>query len=168
MFLAGSRLFFGDGLHPTDIRWQCLSPENGRILDKRFNAAAEEDDLLSRGIIVQGVFQSGKPAEIFRSVVATVSVDVVNHHMRLWFRSVKGCADDLMDTDVSGENHISIVGILGSKAPDIVHLTRATTIFREAADGTIVTGQILTALVFALHLAVEYLKQILVFHTTSL
>ena len=37
---------------------------------------------------------------------------------------------------------------------------------KKTKNGAIVTDQILTVLVFALHLAVEYLKQILVFHTT--
>ncbi len=83
---------------------------------------------------------------------------MVNNHVRLRFRTVEGRTNDLMNADIPGEKHIAGFLIFGSERPDIIPFAGLAIFFGKTQDGTIVPDQLLTVLVFALHLAVEYLK----------
>ena len=164
VLLAFSGFLFGDGAHPFDIGRQRLGAKDGGILDEGFNAAAEIDDLLAGGRVIERVFQSGEPAEILRAVVAAIGIDVVNNHVRLGLRAMEGRADDLMDTNVAGEDHVPVVRILGTEAPDVIQLTGPTTFFGKAADGTVVTGLVSAVLVFTFADLSILVQKFFVFH----
>ena len=72
---------------------------------------------------------------------------------------MKSGGHDLMDTNVSCENHITRPFVLGTESPDIIPLAVTRTRFGKTKNGAIVADHVLTVLVFALHLAVEYLKE---------
>ena len=77
---------------------------------------------------------------------------------------MEGGANYLMDTDVAGEDHVAIIRILGSKAPDIVQLARPAPFLWKAADGSIVTGKVASALVFTFAGLTVLVEQIFSFH----
>ena len=73
---------------------------------------------------------------------------MVYDHVGLGFWTMEGCADNLMDTDVAGEDHVTIVLILGAKGPNVIQFARPAPFFGKAADGSIVTSAVPAVLVF--------------------
>ena len=89
---------------------------------------------------------------------------MVDDHIGVIWSTVKSSGYNLMNTDITRENHIASSYVLGAESPDIIPFAETRTWFGKSKNGAVVTGQILTIFVFALHLTVECLKEIMIIH----
>ena len=89
---------------------------------------------------------------------------MVYDHVGLGFWTMEGCANYLMNTDVASEDHVAVIRILSTEAPDVVKFARPAPFFGKAADGSVITGTISTVLVFTFADLGVLIEDFFVFH----
>lgn len=157
-------LFLGYSTHPREIGILGLvAIKQFRILQEGFNAAVDKFDLGPGDGIVQRVFQLCDPAEVIRSVVAAVDVNMVSNILIAFRCAVIGSANDSVDTFLTNE-HIASPLVILTEGPFLVPLALYSIVLALAIDGTIVPDIIPATFIFAYPFFGELVYQFFVFH----